>query len=102
PCTISILSGLSGAPLAKQAHCVMVGGTRPTTRRVPSRRSPIDLASSPSPELPGSLSQHDVVPHMITRSPRGFGLDKPIDPMPYFPARHFGSKDIVQNSLIPP
>src|ERR1700736_6169439 len=66
PCTISILSGLSGAPLAKQAHCVMVGGTRPTTRRVPNRRSPIDLASSPSPELPGSLSQHDVVPHMIT------------------------------------
>jgi len=31
----------------------------------------------------------------------GFGLDKPIAPMPYLRARHFGSKDIVQNRLVP-
>jgi hypothetical protein len=42
----------------------------PETKRRNKRRSPIDLVSSLSPKLPVNFSQHDVVPHMITRSPR--------------------------------
>jgi hypothetical protein len=41
-----------------------------SAKRRNKRRSPIDLVSSLSPKLPVSFSQHDVVPHMITRSPR--------------------------------